>query len=113
MSFDLCGCSANTARVWYNWTGKPTIGCPVHPPPNPEKPAELVKLEEFGQELAKKPWTGEQADAFLKEHPNHSKITGSLAIATIWKDGGKLVAYYIRSFDSFGTKKDGWIYQKT
>jgi hypothetical protein len=107
-----CGCSFAHAVVWRDFSGKTIIGCPKHPPPEPPKPDDLIAMEKQGQILATQPWTSEQTDAFLQEHPTgYNKVTGLRAIAYIWAVGGALVAYYIRSSDSFGRRKDGWIYK--
>lgn len=102
-----CGCPTNDERFWRNWAGNEVIGCVRHPPPEPDKPKELLNMEQEGVELMKNAWTGDQADIFLKENPDHDKITGSRAIPYIWKNGGKLVAYYVRS-----ETRTGWIYKK-
>jgi maltose-binding protein MalE len=106
----MCDCPSENNRVWYDWTGSIIIGCLRHPPPEPDKPETLLAMEHAGKELTKNPITGKDADILLAENRNYAKLAGSGAITQIWKQGGTLIAYYVRSISSMGIKKDGWIY---
>lgn len=101
-----CGCPKDNLRFWHDWKNNAVLACVIHPPPEPEKPEDLIKMEQFGHQLMKQSWTGDHADEFLRNNPDHAKVAGSRAIAHIWQEKGTLIAYYVRS-----PTKNGWIYK--